>query len=238
MGIQTMIGRFIILAIVMFTQAICAAKLAILDEKGRDNSGLTMDFCESIEGWQTHNGSEFKGPLPTVDISATAKSGIAVSWDFSKGGYYVVARRNCMLSPSASELFSVLSSTKAVSLSMRLQDGAGRHFQTHSVMIPAGEKVTIRLDFGGSYKERWGKGDHMVPKDGIQQIGYVLSPVEVGDAGVLTLHKMILEDAQSALPFVGENFALSSSEWKVTGLCESQYNKLKWLINTKIFMIK
>lgn len=105
---------------------ICTACAAVVAASTLPAVEVILDGCRSTAGWNSFNGSEFKGAK--VSLSGGA-DGLKLGYDFAGGGQYVGCHPKKLAVPQADSLSVTVNASSPVGFNYRLIDSTGRTFQ-------------------------------------------------------------------------------------------------------------
>jgi hypothetical protein len=132
--------------------AVCVAIMATITEPQVAAAEMTVDTCKTVDTWLFSNGNEFPGA--SGQLNATP-DGLAMSWNFSKGGAYVAATIRSTSPVNVTSFTLTVSADAACTAAIRLRDVSGRTFQSPFITIPAG-KSTLTREVSGPWGSSWG----------------------------------------------------------------------------------
>ena len=129
---------------------ICTACAAVAAASTLPAVEVILDGCRSTAGWNSFNGSEFKGAK--VSLSGGA-DGLKLGYDFAGGGQYVGCHPKKLAVPQADSLSVTVNASSPVGFNYRLIDSTGRTFQGKGFTLRQGvdEKLTLSTTGPVSY---------------------------------------------------------------------------------------
>ena len=186
---------------------------------------VLLDACWEISGWRFHNGGEFPGA--TGGLTAAVPEALALTWNFSGGGTYVMVSHEGPFPPSVTSFSAAVTSDVACHLGWRLSDRSGRTVQAPGLDLAAGESRTIRIDRAGPWKEAWGGVDGAALGQDLSGVALLVARTAGGPAnGVLRIQRLTADSSDPvvypvALPAVD----LDLAGWRLHGQWAAQWGR-------------
>ncbi len=204
--------------ITAFCASLLSGLFALSSAGAQEPAPVVVDDCSTLSAkWSFYDGSEYPGATGSLE---KAPSGIAFSYDFSKGGAYVSALREVPYSGKHQEFKLSVSSPEDCIAFFRVVDSKGRTFQSSQLKVAKGDS-TLSVKTDSKWAEAWGGSAETASPDlPIETLAFSISKEEgFPKKGVVYIKGLssIGGAGGAAWKFKGEGVSFSSLGWDLKG---------------------
>ena len=196
---------------------ICTACAAVAAASTLPAVEVILDGCRSTAGWNSFNGSEFKGAK--VSLSGGA-DGLKLGYDFAGGGQYVGCHPKKLAVPQADSLSVTVNASSPVGFNYRLIDSTGRTFQGKGFTLRQGVDEKLTLSTTGPWSTAWGgSGNHNRPEFPLKSVWLMATKgKDQPPAGTVTIKSVTAEVPELPENAVsGTGFERDLAGWTLKG---------------------
>ena len=196
---------------------ICTACAAVVAASTLPAVEVILDGCRSTAGWNSFNGSEFKGAK--VSLSGGA-DGLKLGYDFAGGGQYVGCHLKKLAVPQADSLSVTVNASSPVGFNYRLIDSTGRTFQGKGFTLRQGVDEKLTLSTTGPWSTAWGgSGNHNRPEFPLKSVWLMATKgKDQPPAGTVTIKSVTAEVPELPENAVsGTGFERNLAGWTLKG---------------------